>query len=103
MNINRRLALLFAFFLFACQPRTPSIVTILNDEKIISLQTDERVPSALLSQAGITLNSKDRVLVNGFPVAPDQPVTNYPITLQVRRAVNITISTPQGQQEIQSS
>jgi resuscitation-promoting factor RpfB len=103
MKINRGLPLLFVFFLFACQPSTPSTVTILNDEKIITLQTDERVPSALLSQAGITLNFNDRVLVNGFPVAPDQPITNYPITLQIRRAVSIALVTPKGQQKIQTA
>ena len=52
----------------------------------------------LLSQAGITLNPHDRVLLNGLPILLDQPITNYPITLQIRRAVRITIITPNGEQ-----
>jgi len=103
MKLSRWLKLAFAFTLFACQSATSSTVTILDNGKILTLQTDGRVPSALLSQAGIMLNPNDRVLVNGFPVERDQPITNYPITIQIRRALNITINTPQGQQQIQSS
>ena len=33
----------------------------------------------------------------------DQPITNYPITLQIRRAVPLTLITPDGEQQIQSS
>jgi uncharacterized protein YabE (DUF348 family) len=102
MRINRRLVLIFAFLLFACQPKTRSAVTILDNEKVITLQTDERVPSALLSQAGLTLGTNDRLLVNGSPAQLNQPITNYPITLQIRRAIKITISTPQGSKQIQS-
>ncbi len=103
MKISFGLAIALCFFLFACQSATPSTVTILDNGRIITLQTNQRVPSALLSQAGITLNTNDRVLVNGFPVERDQSITNYPITIQIRRALNITINTPQGEQQIQSS
>src|SRR5512144_2118974 len=103
MKPNRGLALLFAFFLFACQPKASPTVTILDNGKVITLQTDERVPNALLSQAGLTLNANDRVLVNGFPAQPNQPISNYPITLQLRRAANVTLNSSQGQKQIQSS
>ena len=100
--------LAFTLLLLACQPINSPKVTIIDNEQIIILQTIDRVPSALLSQAGITLNSNDRVLVNGLPVSPDQPITdlplpNSPITLQIRRAVPLTITTPDGEQTIQSS
>lgn len=103
MRINRWLALAFAFLLFACQPATPPIVTILEDGRLITLQTDQRVPSALLSEAGITLNPNDRILVNGFPAAVDQPITDYPITLQIRRAANFTLITQDGEQQLTSA
>jgi len=95
-------------FLFACQSPVPHTATIIDGNQIITLQTDERVPSALLIKAGITLNPNDRLLLNGLTVAPDQPITNsqftnYPITLQIRRALDITISTPDGEQNLQSS
>jgi uncharacterized protein YabE (DUF348 family) len=96
-------ALLLVFALLACQPIIPSSVTILDNDKVITLQTDERVPTSILAQAGITLNLNDRVLLNGIPGSPDQPLTNYPITIQLRRAANIKIDTPSGQQQLRSS
>jgi uncharacterized protein YabE (DUF348 family) len=96
-------ALLLVFALLACQPIIPSSVTILDNDKVITLQTDERVPTSILAQAGITLNLNDRVLLNGIPGSPDQPITNYPITIQLRRAANIKIDTPSGQQQLRSS
>ena len=103
MKLNRCLALAFTFFLFACQPTTHSTVTIIDNNKAIRLQTDEHIPSALITQAGITLASADRVISNGLPIALDQPITDKPITLQIRRAVSLTLVTPEGQKQIRSS
>ena len=99
--------------LSACEPTLPPPVRIIDTPsgKIITLQTDERVLSAILSQAGIPLNHNDSILLNGLPIAPDQPITNHstgsgqrsPITLQIRRAVNVLVITPDGQQAIQTS
>jgi resuscitation-promoting factor RpfB len=101
MKLLRWLVLIF--LLVACQPSTPPTVTLIENNQVITLQTDERVPSAILNQAGITLNPNDRVLLNGFPTALDQSITTSPITLQIRRAVPLTILSSNGQQQIQSS
>lgn len=109
MKLNCGLALAFIFLLVACQTSPPPpTVTIIDNDKIISLQTNERVPSAILAQVGITLNPNDRLLLNGLPSAPDQPissslVSNSPTTLQLRRAVPLTVITPDGEHQIQSS
>lgn len=103
MKLNRCLALALTLFLFACQPTTPPTVTIIDNDKVITLQTDENIPSALITLAGITLNTNDRVLANGLPIALDQAITDNPIALQIRRAVNLTLVTPEGQKPIQSS
>jgi uncharacterized protein YabE (DUF348 family) len=103
MKWNHSLVLAFVFFLLACQPTTAPIVTIIDNEQIVTLQTNERVPSALLNQAGITINPNDGLLLNGIPTALDEPITNYPITLQLRRAIPIIISSPYGEKQIQSS
>jgi resuscitation-promoting factor RpfB len=101
--------LVLMFILFASQPTTPPpSVTIIDNNKIMTRQTEERVPSAILNQAGIILNSNDRILFNGLSIAPDEPIPNSPvssspITLQIRRAVPLTIVSPEGQQQIQSS
>ncbi|MGE5462895.1 MAG: ubiquitin-like domain-containing protein [Syntrophothermus sp.] len=89
--------------LSACQPATPAPITILDQGKIISLQTKERAPSALLSQAGITLGANDLILVNGVPVPWNQPIPAPPVTLQIRRAVTITLLTPDGEKKIQTA
>jgi len=103
MKSTRGLALLFVLLLAACQPATPKTVTIIDNGQTITLQTDERVPSALLAQAGITLNANDRVIFKGYSVPLDQPIDNDPIVIQIRRAMVLTLITPDGQQQIQSS
>lgn len=108
MKRYRRLASILVVFLFACQPASLPSVTIIDNGQTLTLQTNERVPSVLLNQAGLTLNPNDRVLSSGHPIAPDQPITNYsitdhPITLQIRRAVPIKIISPEGERRIQSS
>ena len=66
------LGLGLVFFVFACRPTTPPAVTIIDGDKTIKLQTEERIPSTLLTQAGITLSPNDRILLNGLPIALDQ-------------------------------
>jgi uncharacterized protein YabE (DUF348 family) len=103
MKLDRRLVLIVIFCLFACQPIVHPTITIIDNDKVITIQTDERVPSALLKQVGITLNPNDRVLLNGLPIALDHPITQSTITLQVRHAITLTIKSPDGEKQIQSS
>ena len=103
MKLLHGLVLAFAFFLFACQPPTPPTVTIIDDDKIITLQTEERVPSALIAQAGLTFTPIDHVLFKGIVIASNQPIMDKPLAIQIRRAVTVTIVAPDGQQQIQSS
>lgn len=105
MKQFRWLALSLVFILFACQPKQiRPTVTIIDGGNIQTLQTDERVPLLILTEAGVTPGPKDRVLVNGFLAPLDQPVEKTSsITLQIRRAVALTLVTPQGQQIIESS
>jgi len=103
MKFLRFSAFAASFFLSACQPVILPAVLIVDNHKTITLQTDENIPSKLLNEAGITLNPDDRVLLNGLPTSLDQPITNTPITIQIRRAVSITLVTPDGQKQLQSS
>ena len=97
------LVLSCALFLFACQPSSQQTIAIVDGDAITTVQTLERVPSTILAEAGITITPADRILLNGLPTSPDQEITNYPFTLQVRRAVMINLSTPQGEHIIQTS
>jgi resuscitation-promoting factor RpfB len=103
MKFEHLLAAASIFFLLACQPTKSPTITIIHNDQIFTLQTNERLPSVLIAQAGIMLNPNDRVLLNGLSTAPDQPITSFPSTLQIRRAVDITIVTPDGEHKLQSS
>src|SRR5215213_8161314 len=75
MKWKHGLVLAFAFLLFACQPAPSPVVNIIDNDKILTLQTNERVPAALLGLAGITLNPNDRLLLNGLPTVLNHPIT----------------------------
>jgi len=103
MKMKSRLAMLIVVFLIACQPIAQPSVTILDNGQVITLHSEERVPSALLAQAGIKLNPQDRLLVNGLTVPLDQSLINTPLTLQIQRAFAITLVTPDGEKKIQTT
>ncbi len=103
MRFLRGLAFALLFFLTSCQP-TSSTITILDGKNIRALQTSERTPLILLTQAGITPQPNDRVLFNGIPFPIDQPLPRMnSIQLQLRRAVTLTLVMPQGQTAFQTS
>jgi uncharacterized protein YabE (DUF348 family) len=89
--------------LFACQPRAIS-VTILNGEQVISLSTAKTIPAELLAEANITLGANDRLLYLGSSTPLDTALPDArSYTLTVRRAVDLTVVAPDGQQTIQTS
>ncbi len=70
----------------------PAYITILDEDKIQSLLTDERLPANLLALSGIPLYPGDQIFADGKPVSPDQalaPEVNH--TLQVRREWKISL------------
>lgn len=103
MKLHHRLAIAFVFFLSACQSATPATITIIADDEVFTLQSNEHVPSSLLAEAGITLVPQDRVLSDGYGIPLNETISNAPITLQIRRAKAVTISTPNGQQQIKTA
>jgi uncharacterized protein YabE (DUF348 family) len=103
MKSLRRLAFALILFLFACQPNNAPI-TIIDGENIVSAGSNSRVPLVILTEAGIVPGANDRVFVNGIPHGLDQPIeTADAIQLQLRRAVTLTLVTPNGEQMFQSS
>src|SRR5215207_6679809 len=112
MKFLRFSAFAASLFLFACQPTTPPALIIIDNGKTLTLQTNESIPSKILEEVGITLHTKDRLLLNGLLIFPDHSITDQPApsegqaylsTLQIRRARSITLITPDGQRQIQSS
>lgn len=91
---------ILSLFLVACQPQAASAVTILDGGQIHTLVTHERVPANLLTEAGISLAPNDQLLVNGLPFPLQQTLPAGLDTLQVRRAMPVTLRTPGGNQEL---
>lgn len=94
-----RLALALAL-LAACSPGVgatqggaapESSLTIIDGDQITALDGASGTSADLLAQAGVTLRASDRVLADGVAVAPDQPPAADVTTLQVRRAVLLTL------------
>ena len=96
MKIHRGLIPVAAFLLIACQPAASQTVKILDGDQALILQTDEQVPSAILAQAGIALNAGDQILVNGVSAQPEAPVSDFPFTLQILRALGVETPIPQS-------
>ncbi len=95
--------LVILMLLSACQAKTAQ-VTILADGQIQSLKTAERIPAKILAAAGVSLGSKDRVLYLGTSIALDSPLPEAKsYSLKIRRAVKLTIITPDEQRTFQTS
>ncbi len=104
MKSIRWLALSLILFLFSCQSNSPQSITIIDGETILTVTSSSKTPLLILTEAGITPQPTDRVLVDGIPFALDESnIVNGSIQLQLRRSVALTIVSPQGEQVIQTS
>lgn len=89
----------------ACQTQASKIrVTILDGEEGYTLYTSERTPTSWLTRAGLSLSPGDRLLYQGEPISPDEPLSSgLTYTLQIRRAVTVTLITPRGPYELHTA
>jgi len=91
---------IFSLFITSCQPQVPSLITIIDGEQVHTLSTEKRIPMEILTEARITRAPEDLLLVNGYPFSPGQSLPSQARSIQIRRAVNIKLVTPQGEQEL---
>jgi len=93
------------FFTASCQPKTSqTAIQIVDGDQTYTLATAERLPSKLLAEANITLSPADRLFYQGVDIPLDQPLPEaQSYTLQIRRAVTLTLAKPNGQQIIQTA
>ncbi len=94
--------LLLALFLTSCQPQ-PAALTIIDGGQAYSVSTTAKTPIEILTEAGIPIAPTDRLLVNGSPTPPDQPLPSNARSLQIYRAVEVTLVTPEGKRPIVTS
>ncbi len=79
------------FLLYACQPSAPATVAVIDGDQLRVVAAADRSVSAILAQAGVSLSPADQVLLNGYPVAPDRALDAAAGTLQIRRAVQLSL------------
>ena len=96
--------LISLLILSSCQ-RTNAAVTLLVDGQVYALTPPpQRLPADILSEAGITIGANDRLLYLGSSIPLDQPLPEADsYTLNVRRAVTLTLISSEGTQTIQTS
>ncbi len=95
---------LTALFLSSCQSPQNTSVTILADGGTQTLITSERIPARLLAEAKVELGKDDRVLFQGetTPLEAALPDSKA-IFLEVRRAVELTLISSDGQDFFETS
>ena len=104
MKFIRILAIFPAILLSGCQSFSQKSVTVIDGENILIISATGDTPHDILSEAKITTQPEDRVFVNGIPQKLDEPILSTDaISLQLRRAVAVTLNTQQGSQIIKTS
>ena len=89
--------------LSACQS-TGASITILADGQTYSIITSDRSPAQMLAAVKLTLGPNDRILYLGAQVPPNTALPEAgSYTLSIRRAMALTLITPDGQKIIQTS
>ena len=99
MPLTKRIRVLALLLLLAaCQPQSALRVHLILDGQIRDLALGDGIPMRMLANAGIAFSPTDRVLVNGYPAPMGSPIqVQGLVTLQLRRAVAVTLIAPNGQ------
>ena len=94
----RRALVLLALLLVPFQQQPPpSTVYLIEDGQIRTL------PGGIPDLAELGLSPADRLLVDGVPYTPEQAIPPEALTIQIRRAVTLTLSTPDGEHTFESA
>ncbi len=88
LRIPVLISLLFAF---ACQPAVAATVAVVDGDQLHLVTAADQSISSILAEAGVLLSPADKVLLNGYPAALDSRLTSADGTLQVRRAIKVSV------------
>jgi uncharacterized protein YabE (DUF348 family) len=73
-------------------------IQILNQGKVIEVNTAEKLPGNILQEAGMPLFPNDEILLNGSPINPGQPIDSEPpLMIEFRPATVIRLRLPDQQ------
>jgi uncharacterized protein YabE (DUF348 family) len=96
--------LFMALMIVSCAPETRPNITIVDGQNVLTLQPKSADPAALVAQAGLALSAADRLSVNGVELPAGASLSlDKPFTVQIHRAVDVTLITPDGQSAFQSA
>ena len=102
--MKHTLWLALLFLLVACQPQAPlETIDILDGETHIAHEAVSRIPAQIFAESGMVVSGLDKVYLNGDLIDVNAPLDCQRCTLQIRRAVTITLIIPDGEQELVSS
>ena len=102
--LGRYLCAAAVLLLNACVRAEPAQITVIDSDSVVVVQSAARVPLLILREAELAPGSEDRVLVNGLPALIDQRLDGSGgFTVQLLRAVPITLVTPDGEESFNSS
>jgi uncharacterized protein YabE (DUF348 family) len=104
MKSLRWLIGLLTFWLFACKPAPPASFTVLDGGQSYSVSAGSRIPADLFVRAGLILGPADLALYQGHvaPLEKSLPGSST-ASLQVRRAVTLSLVTPEGGRDLQTA
>ncbi len=96
------------FLLLSCQPQAqtqpPISVFLLDEDNLYTLAAGANTPASLAAEAGLTLSPADRFRLNGQAIPADLPLpTGQSYTLQIIRAVKVTLRTPSHETTFESA
>jgi uncharacterized protein YabE (DUF348 family) len=105
MPLKKRVQILALLLLLAaCQPQSAARVRLIVDGQVRDIAASDLVPAHMLANAAIAFSPADRVLMNGMPVPFDQAIQPQGfVTLQLRRAVPVTLIAPNGQMTVNTA
>ena len=97
--------LILALALISCQPQTtPTVLRIIDGQNVLSVQPTSQSAAAILAQVGLKLGEADKLYYNGFEVPATYNLSpGAGGTFQIRRAVEVTLVTPDGQTKFKSA
>ncbi|MBL8088742.1 MAG: DUF348 domain-containing protein [Anaerolineales bacterium] len=92
MKQFRKFMFLSVLFLFACQSSASAQITIIDGENISTVESSQRVPLLILSEAGIPIQPTDKVFANGILIPLDKTINSNFIQLQIQRTKTINLN-----------
>jgi uncharacterized protein YabE (DUF348 family) len=92
MHSLRWVSLACLALLLGCESQARATIAIVDGTQLRIVVTNERVPAAILAQAGLILTPADELLFNGVPLGHDAALPSRSGTLQLRRAFSISIN-----------